>query len=295
MKVRTHVCAALLALVRLVLLVSPALAEDGDPTILEVQLNGQQTSEAPLGAVLMFKGKNFHLCPRDAAGERLLPGCRHEEVRVTVGGVQAGVLAATPETVTFLVPRRGIALGLLEARLEIAGRPPVSAPLKLLSSEEWTRQRGTEFRGCVFPEFPWEAARPAGQDPSDPAVIESSAARDSRWGWQIEVEAASDLLPDKSRFRIQIREPDGDVWDDRLVNLDGGRLMASFGPYPRPLPLGDWEVRVVFVLADQSADLAAAVRAKLPTFVRLQRQLMVRVGSESELRNRREGLSGSAR
>lgn len=305
MKLCTLVSPSLLnlALVSLALLNGPVRAEDSDPVILEVQMNGQRTSEAPLGAVLMFEGENFHLCPGEENGAPTAKRCRHEDVQVRIGSQEAMLLAASPENVTFIVPQLGITPGPAVLRLEIAGKRPTSAPLTLFSPKEWEDKHEDERdQGCgprfAPPEPAWDPTLREGPAARHFLMLDATVVRAPSGGYRIEVAGASAKLPDGFRLTLQACGPTGEAWDERKVLLDRGRFATALGPDRIEQPLGDWQVRAIFRLGQQSQVrarrfLSSLSPAERGDYERIQRSICVRVGSEAEIAEQRARLQAA--
>lgn len=305
-------------------LVAPAAAQDRDPTILEVQLNGKKATEGPLGAVIMFRGKNFHLCPQKAAATppgppgappppAPAPGgkdekksdCRHEDVKVKIGGTDAMLIDASPENVTFIVPQFGVSPGKVRLRLEIRGKKSTEVDFTLLTPEEWEKKgakdkqaQSEQESGAVAGAA---AGAPGGQDLDEEIrgkfkITRFELKRDVGAN-RFEVEGVTSQLPDNFNVSVVLQfEDPGQApreIDARKVAVQKGAFTVIFGPYTKELLYGNYVCTLLFELGKQSQVRARKFLTTLSdkhkeVYERIQRREYTVVGTPQEIADQRK-------
>lgn len=303
----------------LALLLAPALAQDRDPAVLEVQMNGQEAAEAPLGAVLVLEGENLHLCP----GRRPRPGrpgnedpqvepCRHEDVRVTIRDAEALLLSASPEAVVFIVPQFGLDPGPVQLRLDIAGRRAAEVPFGLLTPEEWERRdRGRDV--CVIveqgPPIP-PPAKPPGDEFGHARfgfVLTRFEAVRGADGTRFTVEGRASALPDGFVLALELSHAGpgrARLMDVGQASVVRGQFALTFGPYSSELSRGQWVASATFELAQQGPLRAGIFASQLTpqqreAWRRVVRRTYLQHGTPDDVQGQRarlgEGLRAAGR
>lgn len=305
-------------LVGALLLASPALAQDRDPAIFEVQLNGQKATEGPLGAVLMFKGKNFHLCPQAAADPNLPPGspappkkkdekpCRHEEVSVKVGSADAMLLAASPENVTFIVPQFGVSAGKVKLRLEIKGKKATSIDFTLFTPEEWEKRSAKDKANQAGQETGAPIPGQGGKGQNEQELSEEIRGKFKITRFELkrdvganrfEVEGLTSQLPDDFNVSVVLQfEDPGQApreIDARKVRIQKGAFSVIFGPYTQELLYGNYVATLLFELGKQSQVRARKFQSSLSAqekdvYERIHRREYATVGTPQEIADQRK-------
>ena len=308
-------------------LAGPAAAQDRDPTILEVLLNNQKATEGPIGAVLMLRGKNFHLCPDDApkAGppglppEQPPPGnpkkddkpkvCRHEEVKVRIGGTECMLLSANPEFVSFIVPHTGVSPGRTRIRLEIEKKKSTEVDFTILTLEQWEKKSDKDKKAQIGME---EGAPIPGQEGSaQPTVLTPAEEEDIRGKFGItrfelkrdvganrfEIEGKTSDLPDGFSVSVVLQfEDPGQAprqIDAKRVNIANKSFSVIFGPYTKELLYGNYAATLLFEVGKQGQLKARRWVSSLSDrqkeiYERIQRREYLQVGTPQEVADQRK-------
>ena len=297
---------------------APALAQDRDPAIFEVQMNGQKATEGPLGAVLMFKGKNFHLCPQAAPDPNLPPGtpapppkkdekpCRHEDVTVKIGSTDAMLLAASPENVTFIVPQFGVSAGKTKLRLEIRGKKSASIDFTLFTPEEWEKRSAKDKEAQAGQEAGAPIPGAGGINQTQPDLDEEIRGKFKITRFELkrdvganrfEVEGVTSQLPDNFTVSVVLQfEDPGQApreIDARKVRVEKGAFSVIFGPYTKELLYGNYVATLLFELGKQSQVRARRFLTTLSdkhkeVYERIHRREYSTVGTPQEIADQRK-------
>jgi hypothetical protein len=314
----------LAALALPLLLAAPVVAQDRDPAIFEVQMNGQKATEGPLGAVLMFKGKNFHLCPQPKDPNAPPPGsapppggqqgpapknaCRHEDVKVKIGGAEAMLLAASPENVTFIVPQYGVSAGRVKLRLEIKGKKSTEADFTLFTPEEWEKRSAKDKESQAGQEAGAPIPGAGGTSSFQPDLDEEIRGKFKITRFELkrdvganrfEVEGVTSQLPDDFTISVVLQfEDPGQApreIDARKVRVQKGVFTVIFGPYTKELLYGNYVATLLFELGKQSQVRARKFLGTLSdkhkeVYERIQRREYSTVGTEQEIADQRKKI-----
>lgn len=247
------------------------------PVLVELQRDGQPVRDAHRPGFLVAVGRHLHACP--AAADEAAAPCAHPGLVVRLGGREVAVVAAAPDRVQFAVPE-DLPLGRTHVEVVIEGRSAGKLPVEVIDA-------------------------PIGEDGSAPVEGPRDRLQLTRFdiladgaGTRFVVEGRADRFPDGMTLRVGLRFDGRAVLEGQIVLVEGGRFRASFGPYPRALPLGVWGVSALFELKQQPArrvrgwELTPVEREDLD---RVERVLEVTRGAPAEIAAQREALEAHYR
>jgi len=285
--------AAAAALSAVLLVAAPAAGQDREPRIDEIQMNGRAATRGPLGAVLVAKGRNFHVCPPQPETEEGAPPeeCRHEEVEVRVGSTECMLLDANAEYVTFIVPQFGVRPGRARIRIETENGS-ARAEFELVDPARWDNeadqqaQGATESGGTVQPDTEVEIRRQF-------KITRFEIKRDGGAN-RFEIEGLAGKVPDG--FAIDaVLKFDGREIAAHKTRIRGGGFEVSFGPYTEQLLFGNYSVTLLFELGKQSRVRARRFNrdlsdAEKQVYDRIERREFLTVGTEQEIDDQQQVL-----
>jgi hypothetical protein len=291
----------LFVLAAVALWASPALAQDRKPVIREVTLSqtGQPTRKAPLGAVILLQGKNFHSMDAEAEEDD------YSHVTVTIDGKDCIVLDVKPDFISLLIPQFDVKPGKRKKlKLKVKGRGSAEVELELVDPEEWKdsndarAQEMAETGGTVQPDME-ERIRRSFQ------ITRFELKRDG--GARFEVDGLAGTLPEGFTLSVFLQhELNGRMReiDKRKVRVvkegQQSKWHAIFGPYSKQLLMGNYVVNILFELGKQGRVRARRFRRGLPdaekeVYDRIERREFTTVGNQQQVTDQQKLIQGQYR
>jgi hypothetical protein len=260
----THAKLTLATAAALVLLAAPAEAQGrrgrGDRKIGFIELldgNGQKVTRAPQGGVLVFKGRNLHQCPKPKKDEKTgrplpMPPCRHDEIKVKVGGKNATIFESTFDYVTFGIPQSTPPGKSVRVEVSVTGRGSATAKVEIVNAAEWkasAAERGSESgQGGVRENFERKAL--------DSIKITRFEQVPTSAGNTFVLEGIAKGIPNRAEMQVDLKY-DGQTIPKgtRVISVKEEAFSTTFGPYSKKLLYGNYSLELLFQLSNQSKRL----------------------------------------
>ncbi|MCO5166971.1 MAG: hypothetical protein M9894_11460 [Planctomycetes bacterium] len=237
----------------------PARAQEGPPVLTEVRLDRRRVTAVSPDHLIEVRGSGLHACPPlpepAPGGPPPRSTCRHEEVEVTLGGVQQrGVLSHDAERLVLIVPE-DTPLGRHPLVVTIRGRGTATLDLEVVEHVPLLYRPG---QGCVTTET-W-------QPPRELHISRFQLVTGTDGLRRFVVEGGAPGLPDGCSVEALLLYggEDGPPLASRRLPVEEGRFRTEFEAPFRPLPLGTYHIEVVFELAQEPRDGASELTRTLP-------------------------------
>lgn len=225
----------LLVSVLAVALAAPAQGDDS-PALIELRLFGEPATKAGPGNHVLVVGRALHTCPEPVwEAPRTAPPrpCDHAGVVVKVGGKAMQKLSVEPTGILFALD--DVAPGKHRVEVEVDGKRVGSLPLDVLpeavpspEEEEAVAEEGVLARFAI-------------------TMFELRPDAD---GVRFVVAGRAVGVPDGATMAVTLAYEKRSI-EGQLSPIGGGAFRASFGPYSRALPFGEFSATALFELKKQ--------------------------------------------
>ncbi|RMG18182.1 MAG: hypothetical protein D6731_02715 [Planctomycetota bacterium] len=246
--------------------------------------NNQPTTRAPQGGVINLVGRNFHKCPKPPEGaDPKKAVCTHDELKVTVAGQKAFVVASSFDYVTIIIPNSVRPNKRVRVEVSIARQGSASTTIEVVDYKKWKVgkvEAGTESG----------ALGPTNRQDEETRLLQSFQVLrfeqvPTNAGNTFVVEGIAKGVPDKATVQVELRYDGRTVPNGmRHIAVVGEKFKTTFGPYSKKLLYGNYSLELLFELGKQSKRLQRRWKKRLSdsqieVYSRIQRRKYTSVGT----------------